>query len=193
MVATALMLTLTTLIVLSSIVALAAVGAQSVTSRVLPAAVIFTLFVVIIVYCTGKVSLTAIRHKRAINAQVVVAQGAQSQQDRLKEIKRCFAMGMMVVENFLLSIPLITISVIGKVHGIDITPDYQFLAVPICLIFIILQSMVNPIIFSLRLSYIRNGVKRKVMKLMPTKNNAVPPGEEQNQPTPANVHDHDPQ
>ncbi|KXJ06326.1 hypothetical protein AC249_AIPGENE13514 [Exaiptasia diaphana] len=129
-----------------------------------PVAVAVGLNVLIILYCSIKVQVTAYRQRRAINAQAATVQLQQEEQEeqerRLKEYKRAFTMGVLVLASILLYCPYIINTILLATIVVDrssliSTPGFD-------VTFIHLQSLLNPIIVSLRLSYIREGVKNKL-------------------------------
>ena len=134
-----------------------------------PGATAGAILVVTILYCTSKVQLTAYRQSRNIALQqesVLQPDEQQQQEQRLKDRKRVFTMTILVVLSILFYIPSTIVTVIQVVKGEDETSDFQYLTMPICTTFTHLQSLINPIIMSLRLSYIRQAIKNKVTSLV---------------------------
>ncbi|KXJ21526.1 hypothetical protein AC249_AIPGENE782 [Exaiptasia diaphana] len=129
-----------------------------------PIAVAAGLNVLIILFCSIKVQVTAYRQRRAINAQAATVQLQQEEQEeqerRLLEYKRAFTMGLLVIASILLYCPFIINTILLATNVVDAsslisTPGFN-------VTFIHLQSLLNPIFVSLRLSYIREGVKNKL-------------------------------
>ncbi|XP_028516693.1 histamine H2 receptor [Exaiptasia diaphana] len=129
-----------------------------------PIAVAAGLNVLIILYCSMKVQVTAYRQRRAIAAHAATVQLQQEEQEkqerRLEEHKRAFTMGVLVLASILLYCPYIINAILLANNGGDRS---NFISTPgFAATFIHLQSLLNPIIVSLRLSYIREGVKNKL-------------------------------
>ncbi|KXJ08246.1 hypothetical protein AC249_AIPGENE12521 [Exaiptasia diaphana] len=130
-----------------------------------PVAVAVGLNVLIILFCSIKVQVTAYRQRRAINAQAATVQLQQEEQEeqarRLKEYKRAFTTtGLLVIASIILYCPNIINAILLANNGGDrssliLNPGFD-------VTFIHLQSLLNPIIVSRRLSYIREGVKNKL-------------------------------
>ncbi|KAK3741765.1 hypothetical protein QZH41_002171 [Actinostola sp. cb2023] len=134
----------------------------------IPALVIIASNVLIILFCTIKVQVTAYRQRRAIAQQVAPAvqqEEQEEQQNRLQEYKRIFTMSMLVLASVLFYSPVIITAIIKAIEGKNVPGDFKYISQPIYATFIYLQSLVNPLIMSLRLSYIRQGVKNKLFCL----------------------------
>ena len=137
-----------------------------------PLAVIISVSALVIVYCSIKVQLTAYRQNKAIAMQVQSVQQQeqtdeqqqvqQQREERRKEYKRVFTMTMLVVVSVIFYTPFIVVGVIEAVMAEDMGA-LKYFAPPICLTFVHLQSLINPIVMSLRLSYIREGIKKKLV------------------------------
>ena len=113
--------------------------------------------------------MTAYRQSRTIALQQASVQQPdeqQQQEQRIKEYKRVFTMTILVVLSILFYTPFLIVTVIEALNGKDVTSDFQYIASPICITFVHLQSLINPIIMSLRLSYIRQAIKNKVHSLV---------------------------
>ncbi|KAK3752307.1 hypothetical protein QZH41_001501 [Actinostola sp. cb2023] len=123
----------------------------------IPALVTLGPNVLIVLFCTIKVQVTAYRHRRAIAQQAASVQ-QEEQQNRLQEYKRIFTMSMLVLASVLFYSPLFITAIIKAIKGKDVPGDFKYISQPIYATFIYLQSLVNPLIMSLRLSYIRQGV-----------------------------------
>jgi len=70
---------------------------------------------------------------------------------------------MLVIATFVCYSPLIITAIIETVKGKDVTEDFKFIAQAISVTFINLQSLVNPLIVSLRMSRIRTSVGKKTI------------------------------
>ena len=121
----------------------------------------------VILFCTAKVQFTARRQRRVVDIQHVAVQQEdvvqqEEQRKRLQEYKQCFTMALLVITTVLFYCPGIVSGIIQAAKGKEVTDDFQYIAFPIFVTFIHLQSLVNPLIMSLRLSYIRKGVKKKL-------------------------------
>jgi len=131
----------------------------------IPNAVVMAVNNLIILYCTVKVQITAYRQRRAINAQVqAVQQETNTDEDnrRREQFKQAMTMVLIVLSTFLFYCPYIINSILLSTKGKNFTDDFKFIYFAIDLTFIHFQSLVNPIVISLRLSYIREGVKNKI-------------------------------
>ncbi|XP_020911902.1 histamine H2 receptor-like [Exaiptasia diaphana] len=120
----------------------------------------------VILYCSIKVQVTAYRQRRTIVLQQESVQQPdeqQRQQERLKEYKRVFMATILVIVSILFYVPFIIVVAIQAVAGKDVTSDFKYVAMAICLTLLHLQSLVNPILVSLRLSYIRTSIKNKLV------------------------------
>ena len=126
-----------------------------------PALVIIASNVLIILFCTIKVQVTAYRQRRAIAQQAAAVQ-QEEQQNRLQQYTHAFTVSMLVLATVLFYCPLVITAIIEAIKGKDVTDDFKYISQPIYATFIYLQSLVNPLIMSLRLSYLRQGVKNKL-------------------------------
>ncbi|XP_020915760.1 adenosine receptor A2b-like [Exaiptasia diaphana] len=130
-----------------------------------PFMVVISVSVLIILYCTSKVQLTAYRQRKDIAHQQESTQQPdkhQQQENRLVEYKKVSMTVTIVVMSFLFYMPLIITTVIEALRK-DVSRDFKYHAVFVCLTFVHLQSLIIPIILSLRLSYIREGIKNKLV------------------------------
>ncbi|XP_028519332.1 histamine H2 receptor-like [Exaiptasia diaphana] len=119
----------------------------------------------VILYCSIKVQVTAYRQRRAIALQqesVLQPDEQQRQQERLKEYRRVFMTSILVIASILFYVPVVVVTVIQAIEGSDVTDDFKYISAPICATFLHLQSLINPILVSLRLSYIRTSIKNKL-------------------------------
>ncbi|KAK3702396.1 hypothetical protein QZH41_007470 [Actinostola sp. cb2023] len=130
-------------------------------ARKLPVLVTVGANAVIILFCTVKVQVTAYRHRRAIAQQAAAVQ-QEEQQNRLQEYKHTFTTGMLVLATVFFYCPFIISAIIEAIKGKDVTDDFKYISQPIYLTFVYLQSLVNPLLMSLRLSYLRQGLKNKL-------------------------------
>lgn len=131
----------------------------------LPAAIGFVLHVLVTLVCTAKVQIIAQRQRNAIQAQVQAVQQDTTEEAsrRRQQFKHALNITVIVLATFLLYCPNIVSSIIQLTKGKDITDDFQYISHPISVTSAHLQSLVNPILISLRLSYIREGVKNKLL------------------------------
>lgn len=84
---------------------------------------------------------------------------------KLRELKNALTTALLVLFLILSYLPLIITSIIETSHGKEFTADFKYLSQPISLLFINLQSVVNPILMSLLMSTIRKGVKNKICRI----------------------------
>ncbi|XP_020910380.1 histamine H2 receptor-like [Exaiptasia diaphana] len=120
----------------------------------------------VMLYCGIKVQVTAYRQRRTIALQQESVQQPdeqQRQQERLKEYKRVFMTTILVIVSILFYVPFIIIAVIQAVKSKDVMRDLTYIDIPICLTLLHVQSLINPILVSLRLSYIRTSIKNKLV------------------------------
>lgn len=115
----------------------------------------------VILFCTVKVYVTACRQRRTIATTFAGAQDCLREQQ--KEYKRSITMAMMVIASVILYSPLIVVLIVETLFGRNVTDSFKYLAQVTSMSFVFFQSLVNPLIFSLRLSYIRKGVKNKLL------------------------------
>lgn len=142
------------------------------TYRKVPSIIVTILSVIVIIFCTIRVHMAASRHKKAIGLQNVQTNksGESTEQEernihhKLREYKRAFTVTMVVVASSIFYLPMMISFIIEAVFGKHLTVDFKYVALPIYLTFVHLQSIVNPVIISLRFSYIREGVMQKLCK-----------------------------
>lgn len=132
-----------------------------------PALVIVVVEVTVIAYCTIKVQITAYRRRKAFRARVAanINSNDQTQEDeksRLQEYKHALTTSMLVLATFVCYCPFISVAMIKTAQGKDVTPDFKYLSDTIGVTFVNLQSLVNPLIVSLRIAAIRNNVNKKL-------------------------------
>ncbi|KXJ14917.1 Trace amine-associated receptor 7h [Exaiptasia diaphana] len=130
-----------------------------------PVVLATTFSALVILYCSVKVQLTAYRQSRTIAQQKESVQQPneqQQQEQRLKDYKKVFMMTVLVGLMVAFYIPFMIVAVIEAVWGKDVTREFKYLSAAVCLTFLQLQSLINPIFMSLRLSYIRQGIKNKL-------------------------------
>ncbi|XP_031568930.1 adenosine receptor A1-like [Actinia tenebrosa] len=126
--------------------------------RQLPGILLFGPSFVIIVFCVSKVHLTARRQMRAIVAQ---QQSVAMKQSKIKEYKRTFTLGLIVLASVACLCPLLVLKIVGAVKG-NFNDDIRYTSQAIYFTILHLQSIINPIIYSLRLSDIRTGVAKRL-------------------------------
>lgn len=131
-----------------------------------PFLIIASICAVGFLYCSFKVQLTAYRQSKTIAKQLSSVQQSHEQQElekQLQEYKRVFIITMLLVVSVLFYAPLIVVFAVKAVMGDNVKSDFKYIAMPIGVTFIHLQSLINPIVMSLRLSYIRNQIKNKLL------------------------------
>lgn len=142
------------------------------TLKKIPALLILISHVLIILYCTVTVQIAAYRQRKSMITQLVAVQTnnqdsnsnqAQELRDRLQEHKRGFTMVILVLVTFVCYCPFIITVIIETVHGKDVTKHFKYIAQVIYITFVNLQSLVNPLVVSLRMSNIRASVKMKLL------------------------------
>ncbi|XP_020908018.1 histamine H2 receptor [Exaiptasia diaphana] len=130
-----------------------------------PIMIVTSVSALVILYCSVKVQLTAYRQSKTIAQQQASVQQAdeqQQQEQRLKEYKKGLVMTILVGLMVVFYIPFMIVAAIEAVGGKDVTREFKYLSSPVCITFLQLQSLINPIIMTLRLSYIRQGIKNKL-------------------------------
>ena len=130
----------------------------------IPYVLIVGKFLLVTLYCVLKVRFTAQRQLKAISAQAAAVQRTeeerQDQKSQFKDYKSTIAVGILVLTNFVFYIPMLIVVIINSIRN-DITEDFQYIAVPIAITCINLQSLVNRVM-CLQLSGIRTAVMKKV-------------------------------
>ncbi|KXJ17236.1 Trace amine-associated receptor 7b [Exaiptasia diaphana] len=130
-----------------------------------PTVIVTSVGALVVLYCSVKVQMTAYRQSKTIAQQQASVQQSdeeQQQEQRPKEYKKGLVMTVLVGSMVAFYIPFMIVAVIEAVWGNDVTREFKFLKGPVCATFLHLQSLINPIIMSLRLSYIRQGIKNKL-------------------------------
>jgi len=149
-----------------------ALTANNNTMKKIPALVTATVHVVVILYCTIIVQIAANRQRKGIIAQLVAVQTNNQESDtnpsqelkvRLQEHKRGFTMVILVLATFVCYCPIIITVIIETVYGKNVTENFKYIAQAISSTFINIQSLVNPLIVSLRMSDIHTSVKKKLL------------------------------
>ncbi|XP_031562125.1 adenosine receptor A3-like [Actinia tenebrosa] len=112
---------------------------------------------VIILFCVTKINLTARRQIRVIVAQ----QQTVAEQSKIKEYKRTFTLGLIVLASVACMCPIIILKIVKAVKG-NFDDDIKYISHGIYFTFLNFQSIINPIIYSLRLSPIRSGVTKRL-------------------------------
>uniref|UniRef100_A0A6P8IZ05 Trace amine-associated receptor 1-like n=1 Tax=Actinia tenebrosa TaxID=6105 RepID=A0A6P8IZ05_ACTTE len=130
---------------------------ESFYARQIPGILTFGTSFVIILFCVSKVHLAARRQMRAIVAQ----QQSVAQQSKIKEYKRTFTLGLIVLASVACLCPLLVLKIIGTVKG-NLKDDLRYISQAIYFTTLNLQSIIDPIIYSLRLSDIRTGVAKRL-------------------------------
>lgn len=135
----------------------------------IPNAAVMAINIFITMFCTVKVQITAYRKRRAIQAQVQAVKDTNTSNStdeddtRGQHFKYGMTMTLILLATFLFYCPYIINSVILSFKGKNVTDDFKYINFAIDSTFVHLQSLVNPIVVSLRLSYIRKGVKDKLL------------------------------
>lgn len=141
-------------------------GSHEVLKRV-PNAIFAVINILVSIYCTARVQITARRQRRNIQAQVEAVQGEpntdQNNNRRPEYFKQALTVAMIVLATFVFYCPFIIHAIIQTTKGNNITDDFIFIGFAIEVTFVHLQSLVNPIVVFLRLSYILEGVKKKLL------------------------------
>jgi len=132
--------------------------------RQIPVAINVSICCCIILYCVGKVYGTANRQSRTIARQKdVILQRCELEKKKLllKDMKRYSTLGMILLASVALYLPSLFAKAIGVTLGRDSTHDFKYISQFIWVTSIYIQSLVNPLIVSLRLSNIKKGVFKK--------------------------------
>ncbi|XP_020913397.1 trace amine-associated receptor 7h-like [Exaiptasia diaphana] len=134
--------------------------------RQLPVAVNISICCLIILNCVGKVYHTS-RRQRAIIADITAVstqQDIDKTKKMLKELKCYFVFGLVIISTVILYLPSLVTKIIGVSMGQEFTPEFKYIGQFIWVTCVYLQSLANPLIISLRLSYIRKGVFKKLFR-----------------------------
>ncbi|EDO41331.1 predicted protein [Nematostella vectensis] len=120
-----------------------------------------------IVICISyiKVHKTTCKHVRAITTlldRLSNDGNTRQRKIRLQELKRTFTPGMILVVLLLTYSPMLLLRLVLLIKGRDWNLDYNLVAYVVWTTLIHMQSLINPFIFSARLSDIRRGVLRRI-------------------------------
>lgn len=132
--------------------------------RQIPVAINVFICCFIILFCVWKVYLTAKRQRKTIARQKdAITQRCEIEKTkiRLKEMKRYSTLGMILLFSIALYLPTLFAKIIGVTLGKDCTTYFKYISQFIWVTCIYIQSLVNPVIVSLRLSNIKRGVSKK--------------------------------
>lgn len=135
---------------------------DSETFRKIPLAFFYLSNSIVIVYCTVKVSITARRHRRSINVVQAIGQPELQEEERkrVQEIKLAITTSILLLASFIFYSPYIIIGIIQSIKGNEDSEFLRYLSVPVGTTFLHLQSLVNPFIMTIRLSYMREEIKK---------------------------------
>lgn len=125
---------------------------------------IFAANVLVTIFTTIRVQLTAHQQRRSVAAQQAAALQSEMA-EKIKEGKRALAVGMVVIATVGLYCPLIIAFTVLGIKGKELSSQFKYISITAGATLLRLQSLINPLILSLRLSQIRDGVKRKVFAL----------------------------
>ncbi|XP_028514274.1 5-hydroxytryptamine receptor 2C [Exaiptasia diaphana] len=152
------------------------------------AVVVSSVIAAVILYCTTKVHITAFLHRRrrratkaqAQNQNAAVPANEQEEEKREKqEYREAVTMGIIIAASIVFFIPLIMYFV---VFASDASNDLKHFIFPsIAFTIVNLQSIVNPVIMSLRVKPIRKEIAKKLFCLSQRTN--TPTHQQTNQPT----------
>lgn len=117
---------------------------------------------IVIIYCLMKVNKTAHRQMKVINAQKVAVQGPNIIKYSFKEYKRTFALVTIAFATVLFYVPILITRLMSLTNLEEWSIRYVIPSITITLV--ALQSLINPLILSIRLSYIRAGVVKKLSR-----------------------------
>lgn len=131
--------------------------------------ILFSSSFIIIAFCTVKVQITAYRHRLFLAQQVAAAANAQSEEYRRiqrKELRRCFAMLISVVLYFAFNAPIFSVTAINTARKWRVKEKMVSFPTTVTITLLYVQALANPILFIICLSYVREGVKKKVSDLL---------------------------
>lgn len=176
-------ITIFTLVVCpATLVALRFHSNSSFAVRQLPPFLLISTCCLVIIFCVGKVFRTTRRHRMSIAIQaaaVVPMEDVERARLRRRELKRYFTLGIILLATVVLFLPLLVIKVLMLSLEKDFTQDFKYISQFIFASCIYFQSLVNPIVVALRLSYVRKKVfqklccKRNVVNLTVEKQNEI--------------------
>lgn len=116
--------------------------------------------VFILVFCNFKMHLTAFRQMKSIAVQQ--ASVRRSDLQKLKNSRRIFTLGIVVTMYVVLFLSLFVMRIVSSRKGTEwLGRQFQYQTIHIWVTCLHMQSLFNPIIFSLRLSDIRKEVLKK--------------------------------
>lgn len=116
--------------------------------------------VVVTVFATVKVQRAAHQQRRSIAAQQATVQGEEAR--KISECKRAFTTGIVVITTVGLYCPLIAVFIVVGIKGDQLTSEFKVISATAGATFVHMQSFINPLILSLRLSYIWEGVRKNL-------------------------------
>ncbi|XP_020913385.1 G-protein coupled receptor 12-like [Exaiptasia diaphana] len=115
--------------------------------------------VLVTIYCTARVHITAYFKKKQPAAQETQKQ----QKHRIKDYKRAFALGVLVLTSTMLYFPFIIVNIVYMFKGKEATQEFELTAIHISITIVHLQSIFNPIIILKRIEKIRKVIKMKIL------------------------------
>lgn len=114
----------------------------------------------ILVFCNTKVQITAFRQMKSIAVQQ--ASVRRSDLKKIKTSRRVYTLGILVIMYAGLFLSLFVVRVISSRMGNEwLGKQFQYQSIHIWISCLHMQSLLNPVIFSLRLSDIRKEVLKK--------------------------------
>uniref|UniRef100_A0A6P8IMH6 Trace amine-associated receptor 9-like n=1 Tax=Actinia tenebrosa TaxID=6105 RepID=A0A6P8IMH6_ACTTE len=122
--------------------------------------------VAIIVFCSIKMHLTLRRQRRAI--AVVLPQGVASRQSKVKEFKRIDVFQIALLIFALQYSPLVISQVFWTLKGPGLASSLKIITSSLTVTCIYSNSLINPFLYSIRLSDIRKGVRSKLPRFRAT-------------------------
>lgn len=134
-------------------------------ARQLPTFLMISAFCLIIIFCVVKIFRTTRRQRMTIAVQaatIVQMEEIDRVRARRRELKRYFTFGVILSVTAAFYLPSLITKIISFSMGKDFSPDFKYISQFIWASCIYFQSLANPVIVALRLSYVRKRVLQKL-------------------------------
>jgi hypothetical protein len=134
------------------------------TVRLIGFAFILVPSVFIAIFCSIKIHVTSFRQMKSIAVQQAAVQ--RTDLNTVKNFRRVFTLGIVVMIYGTLYISLFVVRIISSRRGNGwIGDQFRYQAIHVWITCLHIQSFINPLIYSLRLSDIRKEVFKKISSL----------------------------
>lgn len=122
--------------------------------------------ILVTMYCTAKVHITAYfkqKSKLSVSPACQKAQLGEKDENlrcRMQEYRLAFMMSTLVLLSIILYIPAIIVIILQAIKGNEVTPEFKYIATYIVMMLVQLQALINPVIMLLRIKQIKRKVKK---------------------------------